>query len=432
MANVLVVMGGQWGDEGKGKIVDMLAPEAVAVVRFQGGHNAGHTLLVNGQKTILRLIPSGILHDGVQCLLGHGVVVSPSALIEEILALEARNVSVRSRLKISASCPMLLPYHVRLDEVREKERGVAAIGTTKRGIGPAYEDKVARRGLRLIDLLDEARLKECLFSALQYHNAVLRHVYHDEGFEFDDLYENLLELRKDILPLLADVPAILHGLVASNQPILCEGAQGAMLDIDAGTYPFVTSSNTVAGAVATGSGLGPLHVKKVLSVAKAYCTRVGSGPFPTELFDSVGALIAERGHEFGSVTGRPRRCGWLDLVALKRSLLENSASALCLTKLDVLDTLPVINICVGYEVDGKAIETWPMDAKMLARVKPVYVEMPGWQTSTLGVTRLEAMPLAAQNYIAKIEQILGVPVDLISTGAERAHTIVRKQVFVSL
>jgi adenylosuccinate synthase len=431
MGKNVVVIGTQWGDEGKGKVVDLLTDRAAAVVRFQGGHNAGHTLVIGGKKTVLHLIPSGILRDGVQCLIGNGVVLSPTALFEEIGMLEAQGVPARERLRISEACPLILPYHVALDHAREKARGKAAIGTTGRGIGPAYEDKVSRRGLRLGDLFHRERFAAKLGEVLDYHNFALQHYFKAEPIDFQLVLEETLALAEQLQPLVADVPELLHQYMQRGESVLFEGAQGALLDIDHGTYPYVTSSNTTAGGASTGSGVGPRYLDYVLGITKAYTTRVGAGPFPTELFDGMGEHLATRGHEFGSTTGRPRRCGWFDAVALRRSIQLNSVSGLCITKLDVLDGLDTIRLCVGYRCNGEVRDTPPIGADAYTACEPVYVDMPGWAESTVGVTREDDLPKAARDYLARIEEIVGVPIDIISTGAEREHTIVLRHPFGS-
>lgn len=429
MSKNVVVLGTQWGDEGKGKIVDLLTDQASAVVRFQGGHNAGHTLVIEGEKTVLHLIPSGILHKHVQCLIGNGVVLAPDALLKEMAELEARGVPVRERLRISPACPLILPYHVSLDVAREIRRGEEKIGTTGRGIGPAYEDKVARRGLRLGDLQDEARFARKLKEVMEYHNFALEHYYKVEPVSYENVLAETMEMSKEILPMMADVSTILHDFRRTDAKIMFEGAQGALLDIDHGTYPFVTSSNTTAGGTATGSGFGPLYLDYVLGITKAYTTRVGSGPFPTELFDATGAHLAEKGHEFGATTGRPRRCGWFDAVALRNAVNINSVSGICLTKLDVLDGLETIQICVGYVCkDGNPVPN-PVDSDDYEGLYPVYDEVPGWSESTLGAKTLEALPQAARDYITKIEEVVGAPIDIISTGPDRVETIVLRHPF---
>jgi adenylosuccinate synthase len=425
----VVVVGAQWGDEGKGKVVDLLTDRVDAVVRFQGGHNAGHTLVIGGQKTVLRLIPSGVLREGVECLIGHGVVVSPKALVDELAELESRGVPARERLRVSPACPMILPIHVALDQARESARGKDAIGTTGRGIGPAYEDKVGRRAVRIGELAFAATLRERLAALVDYHNFSLVQRYGQPEVSVDLVYDECMRAADVIVPLLGDVPARIHALQASGANLLLEGAQGALLDVDQGTYPFVTSSNTTAGAAATGSGIGPTAIGGVLAIVKAYTTRVGGGPFPTELDDEVGSMLAQRGHEFGAVTGRPRRCGWLDAVALERMLRVNGVTGLCVTKLDVLDTLETIRICVGYTVDGVHCAEVPCGAEAVSRCEPVYETLPGWQRSTLGVRRIEALPEAARAYLDRMQELLGVPVELVSTGAERDDTIVLRHPF---
>jgi adenylosuccinate synthase len=429
MSKNVVVLGTQWGDEGKGKIVDLLTDQAGAVVRFQGGHNAGHTLVIEGEKTVLHLIPSGILRENVTCLIGNGVVLSPDAALKEIAELEARGVPVRERLKISPACPLILPYHVALDQAREAKRGHEKIGTTGRGIGPAYEDKVARRGLRLGDLQDEQRFARKLREVMEYHNFFLEKYYKVEALDVDQVLASTLEMGRELLPMMADVTGILHQYRGAGANIMFEGAQGSLLDIDHGTYPFVTSSNTTAGGTATGSGFGPLYLDYVLGITKAYTTRVGSGPFPTELFDATGEHLAEKGHEFGATTGRPRRCGWFDAVALRTAVNINSVSGLCLTKLDVLDGLESIRICVGYNCkDGEPVLN-PMDSDDYEGLVPVYEEVPGWSESTLGAKTLDALPEAARSYIKKIEEVVGAPIDIISTGPDRVETIVLRHPF---
>lgn len=430
MGNHVVVLGTQWGDEGKGKIVDLLTDNARAVVRFQGGHNAGHTLVVDGEKTVLHLIPSGILRAGVQCLIGNGVVLAPDALLKEMAYLEAKGVPVRKRLKVSAACPLILPYHVALDQAREAARGASAIGTTGRGIGPAYEDKVARRGLRLGDLYRRETLAAKLGEIIDYHNFQLTHYYKVPAVDFQKTLDMALEWGEQLRGLIADVPGILHDLRREGAQIMYEGAQGSLLDIDHGTYPFVTSSNTTAGGVSTGSGVGPLYLDYVLGITKAYTTRVGAGPFPTELFDETGARLAKVGHEFGSTTGRARRCGWFDAVVLRRAVELNSISGLCLTKLDVLDGLATVKVCTGYETrEADSIEALMSDAVALSGVTPIYEEMPGWTESTVGVQKLEDLPENARAYIRRIEALVGCPIDIISTGPDRDETIVLRHPF---
>jgi len=429
MAKNVVVLGTQWGDEGKGKIVDLLTENVAAVVRFQGGHNAGHTLVIGGEKTVLHLIPSGVLREGVLCLIGNGVVLSPEALLKEMGALESRGVPVRERLRISPACALILPYHSALDLAREQARGDRKIGTTGRGIGPAYEDKVARRGLRLGDLRDPARFEARLREVMEYHNFVLTQYYHQEAIDVARTLEDALRMGETLKPMMADVPAMLHQYRMEGKRILFEGAQGALLDIDHGTYPYVTSSNTTTGGTATGSGFGPLYLDYVLGITKAYTTRVGSGPFPTELFDEVGARIAQRGHEFGSTTGRPRRCGWFDAVSLREVVRINSVSGLCITKLDVLDGLETINMCIGYEDSSGQIVGTPRDAADFESLVPVYETVSGWSESTLGVQHWEQLPLNARRYIERIAELVGVGVDIVSTGPDRNETIILRDPF---
>lgn len=429
MGKNVVIIGTQWGDEGKGKIVDLLTDQAAAVVRFQGGHNAGHTLVINGEKTILHLIPSGILRDNVQCLIGNGVVVSPQALVEEIDMLESRGVPVSSRLKISEACPLILPYHIALDNAREIARGKSAIGTTGRGIGPAYEDKVSRRGLRLGDLLHRERFAAKLGEVLDYHNFALKNYYKQEPVDFQKVLDETLALGERIIPLIADIPEMLYQYQQNGDGIMFEGAQGALLDIDHGTYPYVTSSNTTAGNAGTGSGVGPRAFTYILGITKAYTTRVGSGPFPTELDDAQGRHLAEKGHEFGSTTGRARRCGWFDAVALRRSNQINSVSGLCITKLDVLDGLDKISICVGYRCNGEDRKTPPVGEEAYASCTPIYEDMPGWSESTVGIKQYADLPANAQAYLKRIEEIVETPVDIVSTGPDREETIILRHPF---
>ena len=429
MSHNVVILGTQWGDEGKGKIVDLLTEQADAVVRFQGGHNAGHTLVIGGQKTVLHLIPSGVLRAGVQCLIGNGVVLSPEALLKEIDTLEDSGVPVQDRLKISAACPLILPYHVALDQAREARRGENKIGTTGRGIGPCYEDKAARRALRLGDLRDPARFGSALEEVLDYHNHVLAHYYGVDTLEFSAVLDEALAHGERLMPMMADVTSLLHEYRETQARLLFEGAQGSLLDIDHGTYPFVTSSNTTAGGTATGSGFGPLFLDYVLGITKAYTTRVGSGPFPTELFDETGLRLAERGHEFGATTGRPRRCGWFDAVALRTAVNINSVSGLCLTKLDVLDGLEEISVCVGYTNDAGETVANPIDAVDYENLRPVYETLPGWSESTVGLKSLDALPANAREYISRLEALVGAPIDIISTGPDREETILLRHPF---
>jgi len=429
VSNSVVVIGTQWGDEGKGKIVDLLTDQATAVVRFQGGHNAGHTLVIDGQKTVLHLIPSGVLHDHVKCLIGNGVVLSPDALLTEIDHLEANGIPARERILISESCPLILPYHIALDQARELARGNKAIGTTGRGIGPCYEDKVARRGVRLGDLMDENLFSNRLQEVLEYHNFALQHYFKFETVDFQQTLDQCLQQAEILRPLVADIPALLHQLCSQGAKIMFEGAQGALLDIDHGTYPFVTSSTTTAGGAAAGSGVGPRDLEYILGIVKAYTTRVGSGPFPTELEDANGTHMGEKGHEFGATTGRKRRCGWLDMVALKRSFKINSVSGLCITKLDVLDGLETLKIAVAYRYQGEEVDTLPVGADNLEACEPVYIEMPGWKSSTYAAKSYDDLPAAAIDYLYKIEELSGVPVDIISTGPDRDETIVLRHPF---
>ncbi len=424
MGKNVVVVGTQWGDEGKGKVVDLLTERAQAVVRFQGGHNAGHTLVIDGEKTVLHLIPSGILRDGVRCLIGNGVVVAPGALVEEIDMLEARGIPVAERLRISASAPLILPVHVALDQARERARGNDAIGTTGRGIGPAYEDKVSRRGLRVGELLDAEAFAERLRGLLEYHNFALEHYFKADPVDFQATLDEALAHGERLRPMIEDTTELLYAELDAGHNLLFEGAQGMMLDIDHGTYPFVTSSNTTSGGAACGTGIGPRALDYVLGIVKAYATRVGGGPFPTELFDDVGKHLAEVGHEFGATTGRARRCGWLDMVALRRAVRVNSVSGLCMTKLDVLDGLETVKVCTAYRVGGEETTALPVGAEALASCEPVYEELPGWSGSTAGITSFEQLPEAARSYLKRIEELAGVPVDIISTGPDRDETII--------
>ncbi|GAB0149166.1 MULTISPECIES: adenylosuccinate synthase [Marichromatium] len=429
MGNNVVVIGTQWGDEGKGKVVDLLTDRAGAVVRFQGGHNAGHTLVIDGAKTVLHLIPSGVLREGVRCLIGNGVVLSPQALLDEMAMLEQAGVPVRERLGISAACPLILPYHVALDQARERARGSNAIGTTGRGIGPAYEDKTARRGIRLGELLDATHFEARLGEVLDYHNFVLEHYYKLAPLELAPIRDEALAHAEELRPLIVDVPGLLHQMRARGEDVLFEGAQGALLDIDHGTYPFVTSSTTTAGGAASGSGVGPRDLDYVLGIVKAYTTRVGAGPFPSELFDDEGNHLGVKGAEFGATTGRKRRCGWLDMVALKRSFAINSVTGICITKLDVLDGMERVRICTGYELDGELLETPPVGSEAMARCTPRYLDLPGWSESSVGAESYEALPENARRYIETIEQLSGLPVDLVSTGPDRVQTLIRRHPF---
>jgi adenylosuccinate synthase len=426
-ARNVVVIGTQWGDEGKGKIVDWLTDRAQGVVRFQGGHNAGHTLVIGGKKTVLHLIPSGMLRSDVDCFIGNGVVLSPEALLAEIDELEQAGIrNVVARLIISEACPLILPYHGALDRAREAAKGEKKIGTTGRGIGPAYEDKAARRAIRLQDLLNPERFERKLEELLDFHNFVLEHYYKCEKIDFKKTLDETLALAPRLVPLVADVPRALYHANKAGKNLLFEGAQGSLLDIDHGTYPYVTSSNCVAGAAAAGAGIGPMHLHYVLGITKAYSTRVGEGPFPTELSDDVGERLRQRGREFGATTGRPRRTGWFDAAALKRAIQLNGVSGLCITKLDVLDGAETLKICVGYNMDGKMSDILPVGAEELERCVPVYEEMPGWQESTVGVKAHDKLPKAARAYLKRIEELCAVPMDLISTGPERDETIVMR------
>ena len=429
IARNVVVIGTQWGDEGKGKVVDWLTDHAQGVVRFQGGHNAGHTLVIGGKKTVLHLIPSGILRGNVDCYIGNGVVLSPQALIEEMDELEGAGVEVARKLRISEACPLILPYYVALDQAREVSKGDDKIGTTGRGIGPAYEDKVARRAIRLQDLLNPARFAEKLRALLEFHNFVLTQYHRVAAVDFQRTLDESLALAPRLAPLVADVPRALYEANRAGKNLLFEGAQGSLLDIDHGTYPFVTSSNCVAGAAAAGAGVGPQQLHYVVGITKAYTTRVGGGPFPTELQDDVGERLRQRGHEFGATTGRPRRTGWFDAAALKRSIQLNGVSGLCITKLDVLDGVETVKLCVGYRVAGQLSDILPVGAEELALCAPVYEEMPGWQESTVGVREHARLPRAARDYLARMEALCGVPIDLISTGPDREETIVRRHPF---
>ncbi len=429
MASNVVIVGTQWGDEGKGKVVDLLTEKVSVVARFQGGHNAGHTVVIDGRKTVLHLLPSGILRAGVQCLIGNGVVVSLAALIEELDTVEAAGIVTAGRLMLSEAAVLILPYHVSLDQARERARGAAAIGTTGRGIGPAYEDKVARRALRVGDLLHRERFAAKLGEVLDFHNFVLQHYYRQPAHDFQQILDEQLAYVERIAPLVGDVTAAIGAAQASGQSVLFEGAQGTLLDVDHGTYPYVTSSNTTAGGAATGTGIGPCAFDYVLGITKAYTTRVGSGPFPTELFDDLGEHLATRGHEFGATTGRPRRCGWFDAVALRRSRQLNSLTGLCITKLDVLDGLDTLRICTGYRQGTVVRELPPAGAEAYAECEPVYEEWPGWQESTLGVREYARLPDAARRYLERLAEVVGVSVDIVSTGPDRADTIILRHPF---
>ena len=435
MSKNVVVIGTQWGDEGKGKVVDWLTDHAQGVVRFQGGHNAGHTLVIGGEKTVLHLIPSGILRSNVMCYIGNGVVVSPAALLKEMDKLVEAGVHVYERLRISEACPLILPYHEAIDKAREIAKGAAKIGTTGRGIGPAYEDKVARRAIRLQDLFHRERFAAKLGEVLDYHNFVLKNYFKVETVDFNQTMDDALLLAERIRPLVLDVPRALYEANKAGQNLLFEGAQGTLLDIDHGTYPFVTSSNCISGAACAGAGIGPQMLHYVLGITKAYTTRVGSGPFPTELYDAVdkqdpiGKMLAEKGHEFGSTTGRARRCGWFDAAALKRSIQINGVSGLCVTKLDVMDGMETVRIGVGYKINGQFSDILPVGAESLEGCVPVYEDMPGWSASTVGVKRYEELPAEARNYLKRIAEICEIPVDMVSTGPDRDETIVLRHPF---
>lgn len=426
MAKNIVVLGSQWGDEGKGKVVDLLTDRVKAVVRFQGGHNAGHTLVIDGVTTKLHLIPSGILHEGINSIIGNGVVLSPEALCKEIKGLQEANVPALDRLLISDACPLILPVHIALDNARELKRGASKIGTTGRGIGPAYEDKVARRAVRAGDLLYPDRFWAKLEELMDYHNFQLKHYYGADEVDVKAMGEKTLEQAELFKHVICDTSAKIHAHRNQGDSIIFEGAQGTLLDIDHGTYPYVTSSNTTAGAVSCGSGFGPIYLDKVIGITKAYTTRVGAGPFVCELADAVGEHLSEKGHEFGTTTGRARRCGWLDLVALRRSVQLNSITGICLTKLDVLDGLEEVKICVAYNLDGKRITLPPSDAEDYERCTAEYITLPGWRDSTFGLTEFDKLPEEAKNYIARIASELTVPVDIVSTGPDRNQTIVVK------
>ncbi|MDB4155587.1 adenylosuccinate synthase [Gammaproteobacteria bacterium] len=429
MAKSVVVLGTQWGDEGKGKIVDLLTDQASVAVRFQGGHNAGHTLVINGEKTVLHLLPSGILRESVMCVIGNGVVLSLDALVKEITALEDKQIFVRDRLRISGACPLILPSHIALDQARELKKGEGKIGTTGRGIGPAYEDKVGRRGIRLAETLNEERFAEKLKELTEYHNFMLENYYGVEPVDFETTLVSQLALARNLRPLIDDTIELLHSRRKAGADILFEGAQGSLLDIDHGTYPFVTSSNTTAGGTATGSGYGPLYLDYVLGITKAYTTRVGSGPFPTELFDEVGAHLASVGHEKGATTGRDRRCGWFDAAAVRFAVRINSVSGICLTKLDVLDGLKTIRVCVGYKGQGDSASGSLMDIDSYKALEPIYEDLPGWTESTVGAKSLDELPENARAYIRYIEAAIEVPVDIISTGPDREETIILRHPF---
>ncbi len=429
MAANVVLVGAQWGDEGKGKIVDLLTDDVDAVVRFQGGHNAGHTLVINGVKTVLHLVPSGILRQGAKCLIGNGVVLSTPSLVEEIVKLEANGVSVRDRLRVSPACPLILPFHAALDQARERARGGDAIGTTGRGIGPCYEDKAARRGLRLGDLVWESDFEQKFRALGDYHNFILKNYFKTDIVDVDKAMDETLATADVLRPMARDIVSILDSYRREGKSVLYEGAQGVLLDIDHGTYPFVTSSNTTAGAASSGAGIGPRQLNHVLGITKAYATRVGAGPFPTELADATGEMIAERGDEFGATTGRPRRCGWLDLAALKQATRICGFDSLCMTKLDVLDGFETIKVCRAYLLDGEEFDTPPYGVRAWETCEPVYEELAGWQGSTAGVQVYDQLPAEARAYLDHVEQKLGVPIGIVSTGPDRDHTIIRNNPF---
>ena len=429
MGKNIVVLGSQWGDEGKVKIVDLLTDRVGAVVRYQGGHNAGHTLVIDGKKTILHLIPSGILHENVLNLIGNGVVLSLEALFDEIAQLEQQNVPVRERLRVSWACNLLLPYHAKIDRAREIKRGAQAIGTTGRGIGPAYEDKVSRRGLRVADLFDKDHLAARLIPLAEYHNFQLTQFYGESAISYEDVFESCWRYGQKLKEMIIDVQAELFHRKEQGQHLLFEGAQGSLLDVDLGTYPYVTSSNTTAGSVATGTGFGPRYLDEVLGITKVYCTRVGAGPFPTELHDDVGKLLATTGCEFGATTGRARRCGWFDVPIMRRSLQANSLSAIALTKLDVLDELAEIKLCTHYRLNGKSIQTLPYQVELIEQCEPVYETMRGWQTSTVGIKKYDALPKAARQYIERIAKLCGISIPIISIGPDRMETIQQCDIF---
>jgi len=435
MGKNVVVIGTQWGDEGKGKVVDLLTERADAVVRFQGGHNAGHTLVIDGEKTVLHLIPSGILRDNVKCMIGNGVVLAPDALMTELKMLEDKGVHARDRLYISEACTLILPYHIALDQAREIARGKRAIGTTGRGIGPAYEDKISRRGLKVGDMLHRERFAARLGEVLDYHNFALKNYFKVEPVDFQKVLDEGLEMAEIIRPMVADVTGMIHTMRSEGKNIMFEGAQGTLLDIDHGTYPYVTSSNPTAGGASTGTGVGPRDLDYILGITKAYTTRVGAGPFPTELYDGeelndpIGLHLATEGHEFGSTTGRPRRCGWLDAVSLRRSAQINSLSGICLTKMDVMDGLETIRIATGYRANGVTVDVPPIGADAYEECVPEYIDVPGWSDTTVGVRNYDDLPENAKAYIKKIEEVVGVSIDVISTGPDRDDTILMKDIF---
>ena len=429
MAKSIVVHGTQWGDEGKGKIVDLLTEQASMVVRFQGGHNAGHTLVIGDEKTVLHLIPSGALREGVECVIANGVVLSPEALFKEVKTLEQAGVAIRERLRISAACPLIMPWHIALDQARERAAGGDAIGTTGRGIGPAYEDKVARRALRVQDLADLSVFRRKTENVLEYYNFLFSQYFKTDTIEIEQVMRDVDNWAEQLMALVADVPALIQSHRQQGKRILFEGAQGALLDVDHGTYPFVTSSNTVAGSAGSGSGCGSNTLDYVLGITKAYTTRVGAGPFPTELFDKDGEHLGERGHEFGATTGRQRRCGWFDAVATRRVAMQSGVTGICLTKLDVMDGLDTVKICTAYQYNGSTIDSPPIGADAIAACKPVYEEMPGWSDNTEGVTEWSELPLAAQSYIKRLETLVETPVHIVSTGPERSQNVILQDPF---
>ena len=424
MGKFVVVLGTQWGDEGKGKLVDLLTEDAAGVVRFQGGHNAGHTLVIDEEKTVLHLVPSGVLREGLDCMIGNGVVLSPEALLKEVEMLEDQGVPVRDRLKLSEACHLILPYHVALDAAREVARGKKAIGTTGRGIGPAYEDKISRRGFRLGDMFQPERFENKLNEVLEYHNYALTNYFNADAVDPKQVYDEAMAHAEQLKPMVLDIPNHLAKLRKAGKNVMFEGAQGTLLDIDHGTYPYVTSSSTTAGGACTGSGVGPKNIDYILGITKAYTTRVGGGPFPTELFDDVGNHLAVKGNELGATTGRARRCGWLDVVSLRRSMDTNSITGICVTKLDVLDGLETVKICTAYELDGVSYDVPPVSTEKFSQCTPVYEELPGWSESTYGVTDYDKLPENAKAYLKRMEELLDTPIDIISTGPDRAHTMI--------
>jgi len=425
----IVVVGLQWGDEGKGKIVDCLSEKADVVARYQGGHNAGHTVVIKNEKFILHLIPSGILYKRKKCLIGNGVVIDPAALIEEINGLEARGIRISRNLFISKNAHVIMPYHVALDRESEKLMGKRSIGTTGRGIGPAYCDKIGRTGIRMADLLYPDIFSEKVKARLFHVNFLLKNLYKAGTFSADDICREYMGYAEKLAPYIADTDIIINKTIAEKGNVLCEGAQGALLDIDHGTYPYVTSSNAIAGGACTGLGIGPTKISRVLGVVKAYTTRVGSGPFPTEIRDALGDTLREKGGEYGATTGRPRRCGWLDTVILRHSARINGATGIALTKLDILDGLDSIKICTGYRHGGRIYDEFPKEMNIFEECEPVYEEMKGWDSSTLGIREFSKLPGKAKAYIKTIERMLGVKVHMISTGQRRDELIALKGQF---